>query len=170
LILDIVFGRLTNVENCFLLGRFGVEAAGRTAFVKEYPESLPFGDLVLSGLPFYGGNVTYKCMVYSKGGSARLEATYFRCPLLSVKLDGKPVGRIAYAPYVLDLGILTEGRHELEITAFGNRVNTFGCLHNADETMEWFGPDAWRTVGAAYSHEYRFKPAGILKAPAVWLN
>ena len=34
--------------------------------------------------------------------------------------------------------------------------------------MEWFGPNAWRTVGDAWTYEYRFKPAGILKSPELY--
>jgi len=163
--LEIAFDESTNVENCFLLGRFGVEVKGRAAEIVEYPKTLDFGDIERMSLPFYGGNVTYKSRVYAKGGSSWLEATYFRCPLLKVKLDGNEAGIIAYAPYCLDLGNLSEGWHDLEITAYGNRINTFGTLHSSDETMDWFGPDAWRTKGAAWSYEYRLKPTGILKSP-----
>jgi len=165
LILDIPFEKRTNIENCFLLGRFGVEVSGQFANITAYPDTLPFGDIRFMGLPFYGGNVTYKCKVYSSGMAARVDATYFRCPLLSVKLNGQPVGNIAYAPYSVDLGQLEEGWHELEIVAYGNRINTFGALHNADEVMVWHGPHSWRTGGAAWCYEYRTKPVGIMKSP-----
>ena len=165
LILEIPFEKRTNVENCFLLGPFGVELKGRFATVVAYPEVLPFGDIRFMGLPFYGGNVSYACKVYSRGGAAKLNATHFRSPLLSVKLDGERVGRVAYAPYMLDLGLLPEGWHEVEITAYGNRLNTFGALHNSNETHHWHGPDAWRTGGAWWCYEYRTKPTGILKSP-----
>jgi len=167
LILRINFEQRTNVENCFLLGQFGVNIAGSTATITKYPDSLMFGDITRQGLPFYGGNLTYNCRVYSHGGSVKLEASYFRSPVLSVKVDGKDVGYIAYAPYIIDLGNLTEGWHEVEITSYGNRINTFGTLHNADEKMHWVGPNAWRTEGHEWSYEYMLQASGVLKAPRV---
>lgn len=167
LVLKIPFNEASQIENVYLLGRFGVRVAGTEATVIPYPESLPFGNITGMGLPFYGGNVKYKCRLHSKGEAGILEATYFRCPLLKVKLDGRDLGRIAYAPYTVELGRLAEGTHELEITAFGNRINTFGTLHSCDETMRWPGPGAWRSTGAAWSYEYVLKPAGLLKAPRI---
>ncbi|MCL2221111.1 MAG: hypothetical protein FWC20_02985 [Oscillospiraceae bacterium] len=167
LLLEIDFKKAANVENCFLLGRFGVEVKGKKAEIIEYPEKLPFGDLRQMGLPFYGGNVTYNCHITSTGKPLRLEATYFRAPLLKVNLNGKPIGRVAYAPYSLDLGELPKGQHEVKITAYGNRFNTFGAIHNSNETVFWHGPDSWRTKDAEWSYEYRLKPTGILKSPEV---
>ncbi|MCL2405583.1 MAG: hypothetical protein FWC92_08560, partial [Defluviitaleaceae bacterium] len=165
LILEIPFEKRTNVENCFLLGQFGVELSGRHATITAYPEVLNFGDVRFMGLPFYGGNISYKCKVYSHGGEARISATYFKSPLLAVNINGKRVGRIAYAPYSLDLSELPEGWHDVEIVAYGNRLNTFGSLHNANETLAWHGPDSWRTTGAAWCYEYRTKANGVLKSP-----
>jgi len=167
LVLEIPFEKRTNVENCFLLGEFGVDVRGRDVCVVAFPEALPFGDIRFMGLPFYGGNVDYVCKFYSKGGMAELHATYFRCPLLSVKIDGRRIGPIAYAPYTVDLGELAEGWHEITITAYGNRVNTFGALHNCNEAVTWHGPDSWRTAGAAWCYEYRTRKTGVLKAPVV---
>ncbi|MDD2441603.1 MAG: hypothetical protein PHG76_05790 [Eubacteriales bacterium] len=63
--------------------------------------------------------------------------------------------------------------HELAITLFGNRVNTFGPVHNADRKMTWFGPNAWRTSGDAWSYSYQLKETGLIKAPelagAAWI-
>ena len=167
LILKISFEQRTNVENCFLLGEFGVDIAGSVATITKYPEALMFGDITRQGLPFYGGNLIYKCRVYSQGGNVKLEASYFRSPVLAVKVDGKDMGYIAYAPYIINLGNLTEGWHEVEITSYGNRINTFGTLHNADEKMHWVGPNAWRTEGHEWSYEYMLQASGVLKAPRV---
>ncbi|MCL2421656.1 MAG: hypothetical protein FWD03_07360 [Defluviitaleaceae bacterium] len=165
LILKIKFEQRTNIEAFYLLGQFGVELNGKLATITDYPKSLSFGDISRQGLPFYGGNVTYKCRIYSNGNPALLEATYFRAPLLRVTIDGIDKGIIAYAPYHINLGYLAEGRHELEITAYGNRINTFGTLHNADEKLSWVGPNAWRSENYDWSYEYVLKPTGILKAP-----
>jgi len=164
--LRIRFDPHTPLENVYILGKFGVRLQGQFATLVEYPSSLSFGDITRMGLPFYGGNVSYTCFINTEGGRVMLESSYFRCPLLTVKVNGKPAGIIAYAPYTLDLGELPKGRHELEITAFGNRNNTFGALHNVNERF-WCGPNAWRTTGAEWTSEYKVKPAGVLKAPRV---
>lgn len=168
LTLHIKFDRRTNVENCYLLGKFGVKLAGQTAIVTSYPTNLHFGDITRQELPFYGGNVTYKCRIYSEGiGRMMLEVSYFRAPVITARLNGEKAGIIAYAPYRADLGYLPEGWHELEITAYGNRINTFGTLHNSDEKLTWVGPQAWRSTGHDWSYEYIVKPTGILKSPKV---
>lgn len=167
LVLKIPFNEASQIENLYLLGHFGVSVAGANTSIIPYPKSLPFGNIASLGLPFYGGNVKYKCHIRTNGENTVLEATYFRCPLLKVNLDGMDLGRIAYAPYTVQLGHLAAGSHELEITAYGNRINTFGTLHNCDETMVWPGPHAWRSTGVTWSYQYNLKPAGLLKSPRI---
>ena len=168
--LDIPFGRHTNVEWCYLLGDFAVAVHGRLAHITGPLPKPVFGNWVGQGLPFYAGNVTYRSTFDSPGGRTELEISHFRCPLLTVALDGKRVGPIAFAPYRLDLGRLTPGPHTVEIIAFGNRVNAFGAVHNANFTLRWHGPDAWRSTGAEWSYEYQLKPSGILTAPRLWVE
>ena len=96
-----------------------------------------------------------------------IEAATFKNPLLSVALDGQPAGKIAFAPFQLRLGRLAPGPHALDITAFGNRVNTFGPLHHTDENLKWVGPAAWRSSGNNWTYGYVFKRMGILVAPTI---
>jgi hypothetical protein len=167
LTLTIPFSRKTNLEACYLLGDFGVTVAGRHARITSPVRELAFGDWTRQGLPFYAGNVTYHCALEGSGQPTMIEISKFRSPLLSVDLDDELAGKIAFAPFQLELG-KPRGRHALNITAFGNRVNTFGALHNANENLTWFGPPAWRQTGASWSYEYQFKPMGILAAPMVF--
>ncbi|MCL2189097.1 MAG: hypothetical protein FWC16_09285 [Defluviitaleaceae bacterium] len=166
LMLKIPFGKATDVENCFLLGQFGVRVQGRNSVIIPFPKALPFGDITQMGLPFYGGNITYHCHV-NGGENTQLQATHFTNPLLTVDVNGKRAGTIAFAPYSVDLGALPAEESEVQITAYGNRVNTFGPIHNANVTEKWIGPDAWRTTGASWAYEYRVKPTGILVSPTV---
>ena len=161
------YGRATNLEWCYLLGDFGVAVRGRHAAIVAPVRELAFGDWTTQGLPFYAGNVTYQCRLEGAERDMALRAPAYKAPLLSVALNGVPVGRIAFAPYRLDLGHVAAGAHALDITAYGNRVNAFGPVHNADPTWTWFGPDAWRTTGDQWAYEYQLKPMGILSAPRV---
>ena len=77
------------------------------------------------------------------------------------------MGIIAFAPYELSLGELDPGVYELEITAYGNRYNTFGQLHNCDENYSWFASCSWRTKGDRYCEEYLTKRLGLWAAPEI---
>jgi hypothetical protein len=164
LVLKVLFNKKTNIENVFILGNFGVCVRGMKTKIIPLEETITFGNLVHQGLPFYGGNVTYICDIESNGGELEIEAAQFRNPLISVAVDGNTKGRIAFAPYKLNFPI-EKGPHAIEMTVFGNRVNTFGTVHNCDDSTEWYGPDAWRTVGNKWSYEYRLKENGILVKP-----
>jgi hypothetical protein len=165
LVLTVPFTRKTNLEWCYLLGDFGVQVSGRSASIVSPVRQLAFGDWRGQGLPFYGGNVTYHCNVAGSEHRSRLRVPNYKAALLSVELDKKRRGAIAFAPYGLELGRLSSGGHALDISVFGNRFNTFGCLHNANHQMEWIGPNAWRTVGREWSYDYQLKEMGILSSP-----
>lgn len=167
--LEIAYGPQVNVEWCYLLGSFGVQLAGSRAELVPMPDHLTYGDYSAQGLPFYAGNVSYDITLEAKeAGEYVLAAEKFRAPLLKAELDGRTVGRIALAPYQLDLGWLEKGSHTLTLTSFGNRCNAFGAVHNCNEKTTWFGPNAWRTQGAEYSYEYQLIRMGILTAPRLF--
>ena len=161
------FGKVTTVENCFLLGDFGVRVAGREAWITPPVRELAFGDWTSQGLPFYGGNVTYLAEIEADGGPLALEAHHFHQPALSAALDGVEMGVIALSPYRLSLGSPAPGKHALALTAYGNRINTFGALHNVHYAENWHGPGAWRSDGFKWSYEYRLRPGGVTAAPGV---
>lgn len=169
ILLHIPFHSKTNVEWCYLLGDFGVIVEGSHGKIIEPVRQLYFGDWTTQGLPFYAGNVTYHCD-FSAGGYLHLEATHFRSPLLSVSLEGEQKGKIAFAPYQADIGNVNEGAYRLDITAFGNRINAFGTLHNCDTSATWCGPNAWRTTGSSWSYEYQFRPMGVLVSPKLHIS
>ena len=165
--IEVPFGKVTTVENCFLLGDFGVEVHGREAWVTGPVRELAFGDWTKQGLPFYGGNVIYHAEVNLSGGGQpyALEATHFAQPVLGVAMDGADRGLIAISPWRADLGRPAAGTHGIDITAYGNRVNTFGALHNCDYANVWHGPGAWRSEGDGWTYEYRLRESGVMAAP-----
>lgn len=162
LVLDIRYHRKSNPEWCYLLGDFGVRVEGPRGRIVAPVRSLGFGDWTSQGLPFFAGNVTYQCGEVDIAQGTVLRIPQFAAPLLSVDIDGRRHGTIAFAPYELEL---PAGRHNLAVTAFGSRVNTFGALHNWDDDESWYGPSAWRSTGDRWAYEYRLMRAGILTAP-----
>lgn len=160
------FGIQTAVEWCYLLGDFGVILSGAQATLCPPVRSLRFGDIVAQGLPFYTGSLTYHCRA-DAAGSCRLRVSSFRAPVLRAALDGQDMGRIAFAPYTLELGALEAGSHTLDITAFGNRHNGFGPIHRAGGLCGGYGPGEWFTEGPARTDEYVLRPNGILTPPVL---
>lgn len=168
--LDMPFGVRTNPEWAYLLGDFGVRVAGRYATLIAPERQLAFGDITSQGLPFYGGNIVYRCTAEMPAGHVMIQVPNFCAPLVSVTLDGKNKTDIAFAPYIADIGYAAAGLHTIEITAYGNRVNTFGPVHNNIKILRKFGPKAWRPEGNAYSYPYCLKPQGIMQAPNLWVE
>lgn len=174
----------SNLEAVYLLGDFGVLVAGSHAAVTGPVRSLYFGDWTVQGLPFYGGNVTYlleldavrtlqqlkleKPLLQLEDARPRkVRISRFASPLLRIDCEGRELGAIAFAPYQEELPEDLGKGTVLEITAYGNRANTFGALHNCSLGDKKTAPGYWRTEGDAWSYEYCLHPAGILKAPVV---
>lgn len=170
IILNIPFNKKTNVEWCYLLGDFGVKVRGSHARITLPVRDLAFGDWVNQGLPFYAGNVTYHCKTTTGEGELILEVPQFRNPLLTITLDGYKKVPIAFAPYRADLGEVEAGEHSIDITAYGNRINAFGALHNCNGSTFWHGPNSWRTIDTSWAYEYQLKSMGVLIAPLLNLK
>ena len=100
---------------------------------------------------------------------------HYRGALVKVLVDGKTEGRIVYNPYKLEVRNLSEGKHTLTLILFGNRSNTFSCLHNAKAAPPtaagtgkvWFGASAWYTKGDEWEYEYALESTGILSSPVI---
>lgn len=160
------FGDITQLESCFILGNFGVELIGTEAKITSMPNEIGYFDIVAQKMPFYGGNITYKTAFVSNGGDKTLEIAKYAGALMTVRLDGEEKGALIYPPARLALGNIPAGEHILEITLYGNRANTFGTLHNADENISYCGPASWVTRGGRFwCPEYVTKRTGILSSP-----
>lgn len=168
LVLTLPYGPKTNVEWCYLLGNFGVRVQGRHCTILPAVRELAFGDWTSQGLPFYSGNLVYHATVEGSGKPVTIEFPQFACPALTVAVDDKRVGIVAYAPYTISLGNLPSGSHKVDITVQNSRVNAFGGLHCCDDKEKWLGPNIWRTTGNSWSYEYQLKKSGILVAPRIY--
>lgn len=166
LLVHIPYQSKENIENLFILGDFGVRVFGAECMVTEPVRQLAFGDYTVQGLPFYGGNVEYQVPISVQGDSTlQIHTNRFRNPLIKATIDNGEQKVIAFSPYTAKLPC-EAGEHTLHLTVFGNRVNTFGTLHNCDDSS-WIGPDTWRTTGDKWSYEYQLKVSGILKTPEI---
>ena len=168
--LHLEFGKKTNVEWMYLLGTFGVRTAGRMAQITELPQKLVFGNLVNQELAFYGGNLIYESEITTDEGKLILEVSHYRGALMEVSVDGQQKGNLFMAPYRISCGEIKAGKHRVRIRIFGNRINTFGAVHNGDSSEKWYGPNLWRTSGNKWSYEYQLKEMGILTSPVYWIK
>lgn len=155
------------VEACYLLGDFFVRLAGTEATLTATREKLAFISTEKQDLPFYSGNIVYKTEINVEACDLEICTSSFRGALVKVYLDGQQVGISALPPFITEIKDVSKGKHTLEFELFGNRYNTFGPLHLADETATWIGPRAWSTKGNAWCYEYRTRPFGILKSPII---
>ena len=144
LVITLPFGSSSNLENVFVLGKFGVNLCGNMATITELPEKIGYGALVHQGFPFYGGNVTYKIPVEVANNTLNICASDYRGAVISAKLDGEEIGKIVYPPYCVYAKDIENGSHILELTLYTHRYNTFGPIHLVNEKESWHGPDAWR--------------------------
>jgi len=167
LLVKIPFGRTTNLEYCYLLGRFNVKVEGCEKTVIAPSDRIGFSSITSQGMPFYGGNITYKTEIETEDCSLSIKTSNYRGAMVKVLLDGEVAGSIVYAPYKVMIDNVKSGKHTIEFVLFGNRYNTFAALHNADTATFWHGPDAWRTSGDAWCYEYRLKETGILASPVI---
>ena len=166
--LHIPVGKRTNVEACYLLGDFGVLVQGSRKKIISPVRELSFGDVTSQGLPFYGGNISYHIPVQVKGNSLIVRSPMYRGALIDVEIDGVYQGYIVFAPYQLEITDLAPGLHTVTLTIYGNRVNTFGSVHNCSEHWWWHGPDAYRVFRDEFSYGYHLKQTGILKSPEIF--
>ena len=167
LMVRVPFGKRVSMENMFLLGRFGVRVEGCHSVVTALPDRLSFQSITGFGMPFYGANVTYKLpFTLDSDCDIAIRTERYVGALIGVRIDGKDMGKIVFSPYRLVCEGMKAGRHTLELTLFGTRVNSFNALHNCGNS-DWIGNDYWYSENAAWSYEYCLKELGILKSPLI---
>ncbi|MCH5211239.1 MAG: hypothetical protein J1F01_09795 [Oscillospiraceae bacterium] len=168
LIVRVPIGKSVSIENFLLLGDFDVHVCGCNITIKEPRRKIAFGSIVNQGMPFYGGNITYKTKINLQSESdIRLRVNHYRGALVRVSVDGKDFGELAFAPYEKEIKNLSAGEHTIEFKLFGTRVNTFSALHNCNRSEKWKGPSFWYSENDAWSYEYCLNETGILSSPVI---
>ena len=154
------------MENYFLLGAFGVKVEGCEASVTALPKTIAFGKITDKGLPFYGAALTYKIPLDVKDCDLAVRVERYTGALVTAKLDGVEIGKLAFAPYRAEALNVSAGKHVLELTLYNTRVNTFSALHCIAD-IQWKGPNFWYTKGKDFAYEYQLYGNGIHKSPVI---
>ena len=166
--LTVPMGEFDCLENCYLLGDFGVEIGTHSARLTPLPENVFFGDLTKQKMPFYSGKITYKTTFESKGENAEISVRYASA-LLTVRVNGEEKD-ILYAPYAAAFPT-KQGTNALEITAYASRQNAFGPVHiirkyKRSDSPSWYHrtPLPWRV------RRYVFDKNGIFSVALRFLG
>ena len=164
--IQLPFGTVSNIENVFLLGDFGVSVIGTGVRITKAPEKLYFCDLTRQGLPFYGGKITYHLSLNADQNTALELGTYAAgCVTASV---GAKRQNISLAPYRFYPLAEQQEQTTVDIEVYLSRINTFGQLHLNDAERDWFGRTSFRhNDDKTYCPEYHLKPTGLLSAPRI---
>lgn len=157
--------RRTGLEHYFLLGDFDVKVRGCEKTVISKSTKIGFSDITSQGMPFYGGNVIYKTEIDVPESTLKIRVNRYRGALVKVLIDGKKAGNIVYPPYILKADV-PAGKHKVDFVVFGNRVNTFGPIHDTSRN-EWVGPGRWYSEDYEWSYEYEPKITGIISSPVI---
>ena len=157
----------SSTENCFILGDFGVKVMGSEAIIVEKEKNIGYAPTYMQSLPFYGGNIIYHNDIETPDCDLIIQTSYYKGALVKVYLDGVDCGNIVFSPYKLKIKGVKAGKHKLDIKLFGNRINTFGGLHNTVNEHVWQGPMYFRSANEEWSYEYRLRDMGIYSAPVV---
>ncbi|MDR1301607.1 MAG: hypothetical protein LBK43_03950 [Treponema sp.] len=164
--LSFPYGQRTNVEWYYLLGDFGVRVQGKRGVIIPPARELAFGDITTQGLPFYGGNLTYHLPLPKDcTGLTNIQILHYKGAMVGVFGDGKRLGNVAFAPYNLQFTAPASG--SIDMILYGNRVNSFGSVHMADEEHRLLSPMSYRTTGSHWSDEYVLEKTGILSSPRI---
>ena len=161
--IELKYDQKSYVENVYILGDFGVSVNGNNKRIVKKSAEISLGDITAQGLPFYTGDLKY-CFEFNapEDGGYAVRIDSFAAPIMAVYVDGHRCGTIAYAPHRSPLGDLSKGRHRLTVRLYGNRFNSFGTLHNANDGYVWYGNGSFRTTGDEWTDEYRLRPVGIM--------
>ncbi len=135
----------TELESIYLVGDFGVCApavsygdyrtvkTGHTFKLGAAPEKVAVRNLTEQGLWFFAGKATVgETINIRKEDGVRYEVRLSKlyAPAAQVIVNGKNVGELAFAPYVMDVtDALVDGENTVEIRLFSGLRNALGPHH-----------------------------------------
>lgn len=168
--LKVDFHEKINLENIYVIGRFGVKVEGNKNTLIKLPEKVFAGDITKQGLPFYSGKIRYRMKLESKTQNAEkimLSLEKFEAACIKVITCDNREKMIAWQPYEADITNNLNMNKELTIEVVLTRRNTFGPLHQLPIKASDYGPFSFVTEGDKFSSNYMLIPSGLLKEPVI---
>ncbi len=168
LVLQCAYAHRMEVEDCYLIGDFGVSIA--RAMVAE-PDTLHFGDWCLQGYPHYAGSMIYHAeYAHRHGEQVMLTLGEHRATTVAVHVNGALAGHIPWrAANGLDLTPhLREGVNRIDIEVVGSPRNMLGPLHLRPGDERWTDWRSFRPTGERYTPDYVLVPYGLIGQVQIW--
>ncbi len=159
-----------DIESLYLIGAFGVRLNGTSKIITTLPPTLEPTDLVNQGLPLYSGVVTYHIPIPKQARTAEdvaIQTPQFEAACIKAGAGNSPKQMIAWQPYQAEIPEEALSRGELDLQVTLTRRNTFGPLHLTPKKAGAYGPDSFRSQGAAWSQTYQLYPSGLLSNPVI---
>ena len=160
------------LEIMYLLGAFGVKMlANNVNEMIPMPTKLKIGDWTKQGLPFYSGAVAYcrtSKVKFNKNQRVIIAVPDYNGAALSITVDGKQAGIIAWEPNELDITDLISSNtaFDLKIEVISHRRNSHGPLHCKETWPEWSGPGTYENAQV----KYNLVPCGLMLKPELQIK
>lgn len=169
LILVCSYTNQTELENCFLLGNFGVDRERR---LTEFPKSLKLGDWTEQGLMHYCGTVTYHFSLSGLLKSGKISRIYFKMGEFSgVGAELRVNGECYEIPWQSAgkqeiTAALTDGENAIDVTIYGTPRNMLGPFGPQKESGEITGSAVFQRQKVR--GRYTLFPYGLLAPCEIW--
>jgi hypothetical protein len=162
LVLEVRYTNRMEVEDCYLLGDFGVNLD--RVLVAE-PHTLHFSDWGAQGYLHYAGSIIYHATYeHTSGEQVILELGEVRATTVAVHVNGALAGHIPWrAANGLDLtALLVGGSNRIDVEVVGSPRNMLGPLHLKAGDEAWTDWRSFRTTGERYTPDYVVVPYGLM--------
>jgi len=163
------YGPTHGLEALYFTGEFGFRWDGTRAVVTELPRTLALGNWVTQGFACYTSAISYVTDIQNPISTDQrlfLELPAWEGVLVKVRVNGQPVGAIAWPPYEVDItDALKPGGNRLEIEVMSSRRNLLGPLHLTEKYPPWTGSGQFYTTGDQWTDDYVSVTYGLMKAP-----
>lgn len=161
--LDCGYTNHTELEDCFLLGDFGVSS--ERVIIAE-PDKLHFGDWTKQGYLHYAGSMIYKGAFSHEpapGKAVRVILQDYEAVDVAVHVNGVLAGHIPWASENgLDItSALAPGENEIGIEVVSSPRNMLGPLHLATGREAWTDWRSFRRTDETFTPDYVVKDWGL---------
>ena len=153
------------IESMYLVGDFGVRCNGSferiphsayfydgTFTVVAPTEKVTFRDIQKQGYAFFAGKLTVKRTFNLEDTNLKLSLCTKGVNAIHVKVNGKTLPTLMWAPYELDLSdVLVKGENEVEITIVNNLRNLLGPHHHVAGEIFFACPANFYDEGSVFT-------------------
>ena len=142
------------LENCFLLGDFGVEIHGFALHMTAAVKKLTYGDWCTQRLPFYSGAVDY--VIHIPAGKKRRLNIDFQGSYAVILENTDRFWHEKNALYIPD------GVTEITLRIYGSRRNSHGPFHVVQQ-LKYCNPASFCPIREEYHPHWQLTEYGIFK-------